>query len=71
MVVGLITNPWLVGRNSPAIATHDGGTEKGRTVSLCCPIVWLTRLISLSLDDVFRPTHLGCVSPHPSWHVLP
>jgi hypothetical protein len=32
---------------------------KSRTVSLAAPIVWLTRLISLSLNGVFRPTLQG------------
>ena len=33
----------------------------------CERMVWLTRLISLSLDDVFRPTSLGRVSPYQPW----
>jgi hypothetical protein len=42
------------------------------TVSPCCPIVRLTRLISLSLDDVYRPTSFA-IFRHPGewWPVLP
>jgi hypothetical protein len=37
MVVSSIANRWLVGRNSPAIATPGRGADNRRTVSLAAP----------------------------------
>jgi hypothetical protein len=44
--------------NTPNVDTRINA-GKSRTVSLAPPIVWLTRLISLSLNGVFRPTLQG------------